>query len=118
MLLDRLAQRELRRHDRLDVVAGHELDVVHREDVGRIRHRDRERRAGAAQRHDLILLGGLGRNQLDDREVNLELREVDRRDAVLLAEKGGDFLVLHEAHLDQVVAELPPVGLLMGQGLL
>ena len=50
--------------------------------------------------------------------VDVELGEIDGGDAVLLAEKGGDFLVLHEAHLDQVVAELSPAGLLMVQGLL
>ena len=50
--------------------------------------------------------------------IDLELREVDRRDAVLLAEQRGDLLVLDEAQLDEVVAELPPVGLLVVQGLL
>jgi hypothetical protein len=63
-------------------------------------------------------VGGVGGDQLDDRRVDVELGEIDRGNTVLLAEKGGDFLVLHEAHLDQVVAELPPVGLLMVQGLL
>ena len=57
-------------------------------------------------------------NQLDDRRVDLELREVDGGDAVLLAEERGDLLVLDEPHLDEVVAELAPVGLLMVQGLL
>ena len=50
--------------------------------------------------------------------VDVELGEVDRRDAVLLAEERGDLLVLDEAQLDQVEAELPPIGLLMVQGLL
>ena len=50
--------------------------------------------------------------------IDVELGEVDGGDAVLLAEKGGDFLVLDEPHLDEVVAELPPAGLLMVQGLL
>ena len=72
----------------------------------------------AAERDDLVLLRGLGGNQLDDGRVDLELREVDRGNAVLLAEERGDLLVLDEAELDQVVAELPPVGLLMVQGLL
>ena len=61
---------------------------------------------------------GLGGNQLDDGRVDLELREVDGGDAVLLAEERGDLLVLDEPHLDEVVAELAPVGLLLGQGLL
>ena len=64
---NRVDDRRFRRDDRLHVVAGHELDVVHREDVRRIRHRDRQRRARPAQRDDLVLLRRLGRDQLDDR---------------------------------------------------
>ena len=56
--------------------------------------------------------------ELDDRGVDVELGEVDGRNAVLLAEEGGDLLVLDEPHLDEVVAELSPVRLLMVQGLL
>ena len=66
VLLDRLDDRGFRRHDRLDVVARHELDVVHGEHVGRVGHRDRQRRAGARERDDLVLLRGFGGNQLDD----------------------------------------------------
>ena len=118
VLLDRVGDRDLRRDDRLHRVAGHELDVVHREDVGRIRHRDRERAARAAQRNDLVLAGRLGRHQLDDGRVDLELGEVDRGDAVLLAEQRGNLLVLHEPHLDEVEAELAPVALLLRERLL
>ncbi len=50
--------------------------------------------------------------------IDLELREVDRRHAVLLAQQRRDLVVLDDAQLDEVVAELPPVGLLMVQGLL
>ena len=50
--------------------------------------------------------------------IDLELREVDGGDAVLLAEERRDLLVLDEPHLDEVEAELPPAGLLMVQGLL
>ena len=64
------------------------------------------------------LLRGLGGNQLDDRRVDLELREVDRGNAVLLAEQGGDLFVLDEAELDEVDAELAAVGLLIVQRLL
>src|SRR6516165_7318964 len=39
VLLDRFRDRDLRRDDRFDRVTGHELDVVHREDVRGIRHR-------------------------------------------------------------------------------
>ncbi len=63
---DRLDDRGLGRDDRLDVVARHELDVVHGEHVGRVGHRDRQRGAGARERDDLVLLRGLGGNELDD----------------------------------------------------
>ena len=76
---DRVGDRRLGRDHRLDVVARHELDVVHGEHVGRVGHRDRQRRAGAAERDDLVLLRGLRRDQLDDRRIDLELRQVDRR---------------------------------------
>ena len=115
---DGVGDRRLRRHDRLDVVARHELDVVHGEHVGRIGHRDRERRARSAERNDLIFLRGLGRDQLDDGRIDLELRQVDRRDAVLLAEERRELFVLDEPELDQIEAELPPIGLLIVQGLL
>ena len=105
-------------HDRLHRVARHELDVVHGEDVGGIRHRDGERAAGAAQRNDLVLARGLGRNQLDDGEVDLELRKVDRRDAVLLAEEGRDLLVFDEPQFDEAETQLPPIRLLLRQRLL
>ena len=57
-------------------------------------------------------------NQLDDGRVDLELRERDRRHAVLLAEERGDLLVLDVAELDQVEAELAPVLALIVQRLL
>ena len=87
VLLNRVDDRDFRRDDRLDVVAGHELDVVHREDVRRVRHRDRQRRAGAAERDDLIFLRGFGGNQLDDSRIDFKLGQVDRRNAVLAAEE-------------------------------
>jgi len=42
VLLDRLADRRLRRHHRQDLQARHEGDVVEREHVRRVRHRQRE----------------------------------------------------------------------------
>ena len=77
VLLDRLAEGRLRRHDRFDVVARHELDVVHGEHVGRIGHRDGQRRARSAEGDELILLRGVGGNQLDDRGIDLELPDDD-----------------------------------------
>ena len=50
--------------------------------------------------------------------IDLELREVDGRHAVLLGEQRGDLLVLDEPELDEVEPELAPVGLLIAQRLL
>ena len=116
--LDRVGDRRLGRDDRFDVVARHELDVVHGEHVGRIGHRDRERRAGPAERNDLVFLRGFGGDQLDDRRVDIELRQVDRGDAVLLREQRGDFFIVDETELDEIEAELAAVGLLIVQRLL
>ncbi len=115
---DCLVHRRFRGHDRFDVVPRHELDVVHGEDVRRVRHRDRQRRAGAAQRDDLILVRRLDRNQLDDPGIEVELREVDGRDAVLLAQDAGDVFVADEAKAHQVVTDFASLRFLTGQRLL
>ena len=99
-------------HDRLDVVAGHELDVVHGEDVRRIGHGDGDRGAGLVDRKDVVLPGDVAGDQLDDARVDLEVLEIDRRHAELLAETLGDVLFRDEAELDQRFAELA-AGLLL-----
>ena len=107
--VDRVLEGALRGHDRLDVVAGHELDVVHGEHVRRVRHGDRERRAGARERQDLVLPRRLGRDDLDDRGVDLEVVEVDRGHAVLPREQARDLLVLDEARgSTKALPSLPP----------
>ena len=105
-------------HDRLDVVAGHELDVVHGEDVRRVGHRDRDRGAGLVDREDVVLARDVGRDELDDARVDLEVGEVDRRDAELLRETLGDVVLGDEAELDQGLAELSARVLLELEGLL
>src|SRR5262249_34507417 len=72
----------------------------------------------AAERNDLVFLGSVGRNELDDRRVDRKLRKIDGRNAVLTTEERGDVLVLDEPHLDEVQAEFAPVGLLVVQRLL
>src|SRR5690606_40376855 len=66
----------------------------------------------------LILLRGVGGDQLDDGGVDLELRERNRRHTVLLAEQGGDLLVAHVSELDEVEPELAAVLALIVERLL
>ena len=118
VLLQRVGDGLLRGHDRLDVVARHELDVVHGEHVGRVGHRQRQRGAGPAQGHDLVLLRRFRRDQLDHRGIDLEPAEIDGRHPVLAAQQRGDFLIAHEAQLHEVHRQLAAVGLLVAQSLL
>ena len=71
------------RDNDFDVIAGHKLDIVDGEDIGRIGHGDDQRRACPVDRNQLILLHDFGRNQLDDAFIDFKFTEVDRRDAVL-----------------------------------
>jgi len=118
VFLDRPGDGALRGDHRLDIEARHELDVVHGEHVGRVRHRDRQRGARAAERENLVLLRGLGGNKLDDRLVDLEGRQVDGRNVVLTAEEADDLVVGDVPELHEVHPELAPVRLLVVQGLL
>ena len=100
-LLDAFENRAFRGHHRLNVEAGHELDIVHGEDVGGIDHGDGQRSADAAQRQNLVTLGSFERNQLDDRGIDFKIGKIDGGNAVLPGEKVGDVLVGEEAQLDQ-----------------
>ncbi len=116
--VDGFSDGSLGRDNRLDVVARHELDVVHGEHVRRVRHRNRQGGPGPRERKDVVLLSGFGRNELENRRVDLELIQRNRRNAVLLAEEGGDVLVFDEAERNEAVTELAPVLALRVQGLL
>ena len=115
ILLDRVLERGLGGHHRLDVVARHELDVVHGEHVGRVGHGDGQGRPGPAQGKDLVLAGRFGRDDLDDRGIHLEVVQVDRGDAVLPGEEARDLLVLDIAQGDEGLPKLSPVHLLVAE---
>jgi len=100
-LLDTLHDRAFRSHHRFDVEPGHELDVVHGENIGGIDHGDGEGCAYAAEGQDLVALGGFERNQLDDRGINFEIGEIDGGDAILAGEKIGDILVGKKSQLHE-----------------
>jgi len=69
-----------RSHDRLDVEASHELDVVHRKHIGGSTMAMVRRRANAAQRKNLVTFGGFEGNQLDYSGVNFKIGKVDSWD--------------------------------------
>src|SRR5208282_67304 len=100
-LVDALDNRAFRGHNRLNVEAGHELDIVHGKDVGGVDHGDGERSADAAQRQDLIAFRGFVGNQLDDGRIDFKIREINSRDAILAREKIGDILIGEEPQLHQ-----------------
>ena len=100
----------LRRHQRLDGATGPEPHVIERGDVAGIGHRDRQRRAGAPQRHDLMLASRAGRYQLQEGGLDLEPRQVDRTHAVLRAAQGGHLLGRQESELHKGVAQIAAVG--------
>src|SRR5215469_198666 len=100
-LFDAGDNRAFRRHHRLDIEAGHELDVVHGKDVGGIHHGDGERSSHAAQGKNLVTLGGFKGNQLDHRRIDFEIGEIDGGNAVLPGEEVGHVLIVEEAQLHQ-----------------
>jgi len=84
VLIDRSAQRRIGSHDRLDVVAGHELHVVHGEDVGRVHHGDGQLGPRLGNRKDGVLASDLSWNDADNAVVDLDLAQIDGRDSVAL----------------------------------
>src|ERR1700730_7436753 len=118
VLLQALLDRLLGGDHHLDVVAGEELDVVDGVDVGGVAHRQDQRGAGAVDRDALVLLGHVLRNELDHLEVDVELFEIDRGDAVLLGEEARELALLDETELGEVVADAAARLLLLVLGLL
>jgi len=86
MPLDRLADRHLGRDQRQDLQIGHKGDVVEREHIGGIRHRQGQHVAHPLDRQDVVLLGNLGGHETQSFGVDLQLRERDRGDPVLARE--------------------------------
>ena len=107
-----------RSHDRFDVETRHELDVVHGEDVGGVRHGNRENGTHARQRDDLIARSGVLRNQLDYVGIDFVVLEINGGDAVLAGEHAGDVVVGDKAHSGKAASQLPTIGALELQSLL
>ncbi len=110
--MDGLADGRFGSDHRLDVEAGHELDVVHREDVGGIGHRDRQRGTDARERHDLIADRRLLGDQLDHCGIDFVKLQIDGRNAVLAGKHRGDVVVADEPELHQAGSQ-PAAALLL-----
>ena len=95
--LDGRAKRVLPRDDGEDVVSGDEFEVVNDTEVGGIGHRDGERPALPLQRQHRALHRDLGRDQLDDFQIDLESGQVDRWHSVLPRQHLGDLGFLRTA---------------------
>ena len=117
-LRNRFADRRFRSHHRLDVEAGHELDVVHGENVGGIGHRDGQDGANARKRNDLIAKSGVLRDQLDNVGIDFVIFQVDGGNAVLARQHSGDVIIGDETHFRQATAQLASVGPLKLQRLI
>ncbi len=79
----------VRRRDRdADLVAGHDRDVVDREHVRRVGHRDQQRAlVGERDRHRLVALGDGRADEVGRGHVDLEDAEVEVVEPVALGER-------------------------------
>jgi hypothetical protein len=114
---DRLADGRLRGHHRQDLEVCHEGDVVEREDVGRIRHRQREGAADPLDREHLVLLRDVDGDQPERLSVDVEVGQGDGGDAVLAGQEADQLLFADEAQANEDRSELVGLALLLGQGL-
>src|SRR3972149_10619714 len=87
--IEGISDRGLWGHHRLDVVARHESDVIDGNDVGRVRHGDREDASGSAQWDQQMFIGEVSGNKLDDSGGDLDVGKVCRRGAPLVGGGGG-----------------------------
>ena len=102
----------LRRHHRFHVESGHELDIVHREDVRGIGHRDSENGTNARERNHLVTQRRILRDELDDVGIDFVILQIDRGNPVLAGQHTGDIIVGDKAHLRQAAPQLAPIGAL------
>ena len=82
--------------------AGHHADVVDRQDVGRVRHRQHERAVvGVSDGDRLIALGGLDADQVDRAHVEVVDGEVDEVEPEPLGDHTGELVVAQDAAFDE-----------------
>src|SRR6266566_4285404 len=104
--VDRLLDRRLRRDQWQHLEVRHERDVVEREHVRGIRHRERQRVPHLPDRDDLVLARDRRRHELEHVRIDVELSECDRRDAVLSRQEPDELVFVNEVEADENRAEL------------
>ena len=111
--LEDIADRELTRDDREDVVAGDELHVLDDTHIRRVGHRHRQRAAVALEREHEILERHLAGDQLRDLWIHRELGEIHSGHLVLPRQHLGQLGLGDEAELHQIVPDARTVLLLL-----
>ena len=115
--VDRVLQLTRGRDDGEDVRAGERADVVDREHVRRVAHRDDEPAVVVpADRQRLVLAGEVLGDEAGDRRVDRALGEVDELEADLLGERADEVGLGDVAELDQDPAERLAARRLLGAG--
>jgi hypothetical protein len=107
VLLDRLLDLALGSDHHLHVAAGHELQVVRREDVQRVGHGDGQHVALARDGDERLVAHHVLGHQADDLHGDVTvLRERDVGDAALAPQEGEEDVLAAELHLLEDVAQL------------
>ena len=91
-------------------------DVLDDLEVGRVDHGQGQERPDPVDGHDHVLLGHVGRDEVDDLGIDLELVQVDVRIAELAAQGLGDLLLGNESQGHQGGAQRQVVFLLEIEG--
>ena len=90
-----------RSNNHLNIVAGHELDIVDGENIRRIAHGDDQGGTGPVHRNDLVFLAYFDRDDLDYGGIDFEIGKIDGRNTILLGKKRGEIRFGDEAIFDK-----------------
>ena len=105
ILIDRLDDRFLGRQRDLDLPIEHEPQLVDRLEVHRIMHDHTDDPTLLREGHDDVFAGERFGNELDDRGGDLDLAELDERQAVLFGLGLHDVVGVGVAQLDEGVLD-------------
>lgn len=102
---DHLAQRRVHGDVRVDLLAGHELELVDHLLVVRVGHRQEDAVAAHEHGQDAVALGNLRRDDVEVVEDDRHLGEIDARHAVLLGERAQRLDLVDLSLVDQLRRE-------------